>query len=379
MSTRETHNMSEKLNLFNCDRGALENYFERVQQPRYRATQFLKWVHNFGVTDFNEMTNFTKALRQQLQLDVDLDLPVIRQEEISFDGTRKWLLQLSCGNCIETVFIPEADRGTLCVSSQVGCALNCSFCATGKQGFNRNLTVAEIIGQVFIAVRQLSKQHGRHDRHVTNIVMMGMGEPLLNLENVVTAMNIMQDDFAYGLSKRRVTLSTSGLIPQMLELKQRSTVALAVSLHATNDEIRDVLVPINKKYPIKDLLAVCHEYFADEPRRYVTYEYVMLRGVNDHLEHAKQLAKLLRGKPAKVNLIPFNPIQWADYKCSSVEQINAFRDVLIANGVTTITRKTRGNDIKAACGQLAGKVEDKTRRVQRLQQIPVQVEAESRI
>lgn len=368
----------QKINLLDFDRESLSAYFKDLGQPAYRATQLLKWVHEYGVADFDLMTNFSKSFRDALKQSACLDLPIIRQDEISHDGTRKWLLQLHCGNCIETVFIPEAERGTLCVSSQVGCALNCSFCATGKQGFNRNLTAGEIIGQVFIAARELSSQNGRHDRHITNVVMMGMGEPLLNLDNVITAMNVMQDDFAYGLSKRRVTLSTSGLIPQLLELKKRTSVALAVSLHAPNDEIRNELVPINKKYPIKDLLEVCHQYFADEPRRYVTYEYVMLAGVNDQIEHAKQLVKLLRDKPAKVNLIPFNPIQFAKYRCSSQSTIDAFRDYLISHHITTITRKTRGDDIKAACGQLAGDVKDRTSRSRRIKQIPIQVE-ETRI
>jgi 23S rRNA (adenine2503-C2)-methyltransferase len=371
--------MSDKVNLLNFDRAGLIDYFSDQGQPSFRATQILKWVHEVGLDDFNEMTNFSKKMREQLHAEAEITLPLVRHQQTSADGTRKWLLQLSCGNCIETVFIPEAERGTLCVSSQVGCALNCSFCATGKQGFNRNLTTAEIIGQVFIAVRQLSTEQGRHDRHITNVVMMGMGEPLLNLSQVLPAMNLMQDDCAYGLSKRRVTLSTSGLIPQMLELKQRSQVALAVSLHAPIDELRDVLVPINKKYPIRDLLEVCHAYFADEPRRYVTYEYVMLRGVNDELAHAKQLAKLLRGKAAKVNLIPFNPIKWADYECSLPTQIEAFRDVLLANNITTLTRKTRGDDIQAACGQLAGQVEDKTQRTRRMLAAQSRGEAEVRV
>ena len=273
------------------------------------------------------------------------------------------MLQLSCGNSIETVFIPESTRGTLCVSSQVGCALNCSFCSTGKQGFNRNLSVAEIIGQVFVAKRELSKNQEKNKRLITNVVMMGMGEPLLNFDSVVCAMDIMMDDFSYGLSKRRVTLSTSGIIPEMEKLKKLSPVSLAVSLHAPNNELRDILVPVNKKYPLEKLMETCKNYFADEPRRVVTFEYVMLKGVNDQLSHADELIKLLKDIPAKVNLIPFNPFPMTQYERSSNNAINLFRNRLIEKGINTITRKTRGDDIDAACGQLAGEVvEDRTTR-----------------
>ncbi len=338
------------------------------EQP-YRAQQIIQWIHQAGLTDFAKMTNLGKTLREKLSQLSCIKLPEIIACQKSNDGTHKWLLKLECGNCIETVFIPEANRGTLCVSSQVGCALNCSFCSTAKQGFNRNLTTAEIIGQVWLAVRELSQSQGNHDKRVTNVVMMGMGEPLLNFDNVVSAMDIMMDDFAYGLSKRRVTLSTSGVLPDLERLREVSPVALAVSLHAPNDELRNELVPINKKYPLAQLMALCKIYFKNEPRRKVTFEYVMLKGVNDQPEHAIQLIKLLRNIPAKVNLIPFNPFPMTQYERSSQETIDAFREKLMAHGINTITRKTRGDDIDAACGQLAGEVKDRTTRSQRWQKL----------
>jgi 23S rRNA (adenine2503-C2)-methyltransferase len=275
------------------------------------------------------------------------------------------VLRLADNNCIETVFIPEKTRGTLCVSSQVGCTLNCDFCSTGKQGFNRNMTADEIIGQVWVAVRGLSKQQGLHDHGITNVVMMGMGEPLLNFDNVVSAMNIMLDDFGYGLSKRRVTLSTAGVIPAMRELRKVSDVALAVSLHAPNDELRNTLVPLNKKYPLKELMEVCKEYFKEDKRRYVTMEYVMLADVNDTPEHARQLIRLLNGVRAKVNLIPFNPFPNTTYKRSDAKTIDHFRETLMSAGINALTRKTRGESIDAACGQLVGQVKDRTRRSER--------------
>lgn len=338
------------------------------EQP-YRAQQIIQWIHQAGLTDFAKMTNLGKTLREKLSQLSCIKLPEIIACQKSNDGTHKWLLKLECGNCIETVFIPEANRGTLCVSSQVGCALNCSFCSTAKQGFNRNLTTAEIIGQVWLAVRELSQSQGNHDKRVTNVVMMGMGEPLLNFDNVVSAMDIMMDDFAYGLSKRRVTLSTSGVLPDLERLREVSPVALAVSLHAPNDELRNELVPINKKYPLAQLMALCKIYFKNEPRRKVTFEYVMLKGVNDQPEHVIQLIKLLRNIPAKVNLIPFNPFPMTQYERSSQETIDAFREKLMAHGINTITRKTRGDDIDAACGQLAGEVKDRTTRSQRWQKL----------
>jgi 23S rRNA (adenine2503-C2)-methyltransferase len=361
--------VDQKVNLLNYNYQQLRELLTLWGEKPYRAQQLIQWIHQAGLTEFAQMTNLGKALKEKLSRLSFIGLPEIVTCQKSADGTHKWLLKLECGNCIETVFIPEANRGTLCVSSQVGCALNCSFCSTAKQGFNRNLSTAEIIGQVWLAVRELSLQQGAHDKRVTNVVMMGMGEPLLNFDNVVSAMNIMMDDFGYGLSKRRVTLSTSGVLPDLERLRTVSPVALAVSLHAPNDELRNELVPINKKYPLKQLMALCKTYFKDEPRRKVTFEYVMLKGVNDQPEHATQLIKLLRDVPAKVNLIPFNPFPMTQYQRSSQATIDAFRDRLISNGINTITRKTRGDDIDAACGQLAGEVKDRTSRSQRWQKL----------
>src|SRR3990167_10352393 len=281
-----SHTQTNKINLLGLDKKAMQDFFVSLGEKSYRADQALKWIHFQGIRDIQGMTNFSKPLREKMMAIAEITPPEVAFESTSPDGTHKWVIRLSDGNCIETVFIPEKTRGTLCVSSQVGCTLNCDFCSTGKQGFNRNLTAHEIIGQLFIAVRSLSKQQGLHDHAVTNVVMMGMGEPLLNFENVVNAMNIMLDDFGYGLSKRRVTLSTAGVIPAMYELQKVSDVALAISLHAPNDELRDQLVPLNKKYPLKELMAACRDYFKDEPRRSVPMEYVMLKGVNDQPEHA---------------------------------------------------------------------------------------------
>lgn len=366
-----------KINLLDLDKKGMQAFFTTLGEKPFRAQQVLSWIHQFGVSDFEKMSNLSKSLRTKLAEVAEITLPEIALAQHSNDGTIKWLLKLTCGNSIETVYIPEDNRGTLCVSSQVGCALNCSFCSTARQGFNRNLTTAEIIGQVWIAARELSKLEGRHDRRVTNIVMMGMGEPLLNLDNVVKAMSLMMDDFCYGLAKRRVTLSTSGVLPALRQLREMSDVALAVSLHAPNDKLRDELVPINKKYPIAELMEVCRTYFADDPKRKVTFEYVMLAGVNDSLQHAKELVKICHNVPCKFNLIPFNPFPGVQYKSSSREQINLFRDYLVKHGFNTITRKTRGDDIDAACGQLAGDVKDKTsrsRRYKALAGIPVKVE-----
>lgn len=354
-----------KLNLLGLDRKAMEAFFVQLGEKSYRAQQALKWVHFNGVQDIHAMTNLSKSLREKIIALAEIRAPEIAYESTAPDGTHKWVLRLADGNCIETVYIPETTRGTLCVSSQVGCTLNCDFCSTGKQGFNRNLTIAEIIGQLWVAVRSLSKSSGLHDHAVTNVVMMGMGEPLLNFDNVVSAMDIMLDDFGYGLSKRRVTLSTAGVIPAMYKLSQVSDVALAVSLHAPNDELRNVLVPLNKKYPLKDLMAACREFFKDEKRRYVTMEYVMLAGVNDTLDHAKQLIKLLKDVRAKVNLIPFNPFPNTIYQRSDDATITAFRETLMNAGINAITRKTRGENIDAACGQLVGQVKDRTRRSQK--------------
>lgn len=361
--------MDQKVNLLNYNHQQLRELLVSWDEKPFRAQQLIQWIHQVGLRDFAEMTNLGKVLREKLARLSFIGLPEIVTCQKSTDGTHKWLLKLDCGNCIETVFIPESNRGTLCVSSQVGCALNCSFCSTAKQGFNRNLTTAEIIGQVWLAVRELSLSCGTHDKRLTNVVMMGMGEPLLNFDNVVSSMNIMMDDFAYGLSKRRVTLSTSGVLPDLERLKEVSPVALAVSLHAPNDELRNELVPINKKYPLAQLMDLCKHYFKDEPRRKVTFEYVMLKDVNDQPEHAAQLIKLLKDVPSKVNLIPFNPFPMTQYQRSSQKTIDAFRDKLINSGINTITRKTRGDDIDAACGQLAGEVKDRTSRSQRWQKL----------
>lgn len=335
---------------------------EALGEKPFRAQQLVKWIHELGVTDFDEMTNLKLSVREKLKEIAEIQVPKVIAEQVSTDGTTKWLLGLSCGNSIETVYIPEKDRGTLCVSSQVGCGLNCTFCSTAKQGFNRNLTTAEIIGQVWVATRRLSKQGSAKERVVTNVVMMGMGEPLLNFDPVVSAMDLMMDDCAYNLSKHRVTLSTSGLIPAMEKLKDTSPVCLAVSLHAPNDALRNELVPVNKKYPLKELMQVCKAYFEKEPRRSVTFEYVMLDGVNDTLQHAKELVQLLKGVPSKVNLIPFNPFPGTQYKRSKPKVIDDFQQMLMSAGLNTIVRRTRGDDIDAACGQLVGKVADRTRR-----------------
>lgn len=354
----------EKVNLLNFDRQGLETYFTEIGEKPFRAAQVLKWIYQFGVDDFNEMSNLSKSLREKLNQEAEIKLPEIVTEQHSDDGTIKWLLRLDSGNSIETVFIPENDRGTLCISSQVGCALECSFCSTAQQGFNRNLTTAEIISQVVIANRAL-KCIPRNERVVSNVVFMGMGEPLLNFDNVVAVTNILLEDNAYGLSKRRVTLSTSGVIPAIDRLKEVSDVSLALSLHAPNDALRNELVPINRKYPIKELLAACERYISGETKRKVTVEYVLLDGVNDQPQHARELVKLLKNFPCKINLIPFNPFPNSGYETSSKEAIERFRNIVVKGGLLTTTRKTRGEDIDAACGQLAGKVLDKTKRSSR--------------
>ncbi|MDH5370828.1 MAG: 23S rRNA (adenine(2503)-C(2))-methyltransferase RlmN [Gammaproteobacteria bacterium] len=358
--------MHEKVNLLNFDLQGLQQYFTELGEKPFRAAQLLKWIYQFGVDDFNAMSNFSKSLREKLIEVAEIKLPEIVTEQHSDDGTIKWLLRLDSGNSIETVFIPEGSRGTLCISSQVGCALECSFCSTAQQGFNRNLTTAEIISQVVIANRAL-KCIPRNERVISNVVLMGMGEPLLNFDNVVAAMNIMLEDNAYGLSKRRVTLSTSGVVPALDRLKEVSDVSLALSLHAPNDELRNELVPINRKYPIKELLAACKRYISGETKRKVTVEYVLLDSVNDQPEHARELVKLLKDLPCKVNLIPFNPFPNSGYETSSIEAIERFRNIVVKGGLLTTTRKTRGEDIDAACGQLAGKVMDKTKRSARRQ------------
>ncbi|ORU90673.1 MAG: bifunctional tRNA (adenosine(37)-C2)-methyltransferase TrmG/ribosomal RNA large subunit methyltransferase RlmN [Cycloclasticus sp. symbiont of Poecilosclerida sp. M] len=349
--------MQAKQNLLGLDREGLEKFFTELGEKPFRATQVLKWMHQFGVDDFEQMTNLSKALRLRLTEVAEVRFPEIVMEQKSEDGTYKWVLELDGQNRIETVFIPEEGRGTLCVSSQVGCALECSFCSTAQQGFNRNLTSAEIIGQVWVAAKALEGK-----ANLTNVVMMGMGEPLLNFKNTVTALNVMIDDFAYGLAKRRVTVSTSGIVPAMNRLAEETDVSLAVSLHASTDALRDELVPINKKYPISELLDACKYYLKNEKRKKITFEYVMLNGVNDSVEQAHQLCKLLEGIPSKVNLIPFNSFPDTRFKRSSNNAIHRFSGVLKEAGLIATTRKTRGDDIDAACGQLVGRVKDKTKR-----------------
>src|SRR3990167_8026877 len=354
--------MAAKVNLLGLHHQAMIAFFATLGEKPYRAIQVLKWIHAIGTQDFHQMTDLSKALRQKLTERAEIKLPEIAYENRAFDGTHKWLLRLSDGNCIETVFITEKTRGTLCVSSQVGCILNCDFCSTGKQGFSRNLTTTEIIAQLWLAIRKLSKNNGVHDHAVTNVVMMGMGEPLLNLDHVVPALHLMLDDHAYGLSKRRVTVSTAGVVPALYQLRAVSDVALAISLHAPNDELRDQLVPLNKKYPLKELITACREYFKHDERSSITMEYVMLDGINDKQEHAKQLIKLLNGIRVKMNLIPSNPFPHTAYKRSNNKAIFLFRDTLLKAGLHTTIRRTRGEDINAACGQLVGEVKDRTHR-----------------
>ncbi len=354
-----------RLNLLGLDRGGLESFFVSIGEKPFRASQLMQWVYQRGVSDFAAMSDISKGLRTRLEETAELRLPEIIREQASRDGTVKWLLRVDGGNAVETVFIPETDRGTLCISSQVGCTLNCSFCSTARQGYNRDLSTAEIIAQVLIAQRTLIRR-GLGERPVTNVVLMGMGEPLLNFDNVVPAIRLMLDDHAFGLSKRRVTLSTAGVVPMLDRLRETCPVSLAVSLHATRDALRDELVPLNRKYPLRELLDACRRYVDRQPRRRVTFEYVMLKGVNDSVADARALVKLLHDVPSKVNLIPFNPFPGTSYETSEPDVIDRFRDVLMKAGITTVTRRTRGDDIDAACGQLAGKVMDRTRRSERL-------------
>lgn len=353
---------NSRVNLLNFSHQQLKDYFASIGEKPFRATQVIKWLHQMYVDDVEQMTNLSKKMRAFLSEHAEIRVPEIIEEQKSADGTRKWLLRLESGNAIETVFIPEDNRGTLCISSQVGCALDCTFCSTARQGFNRNLSVAEIIGQLWIAKRAL-KEEPKGDRVVTNVVMMGMGEPLLNFDQVVPSLELMLDDNAYGLSRRRVTVSTSGVLPAMDRLADKLDVALAVSLHAPNDDVRDQLVPLNRKYPLNELMAACRAWLDKKPSRdQITWEYVMLQDVNDSDEHARELAALLEGIPSKINLIPFNPFPDARYKRSSNNRIHRFSDILTQAGYTVITRRTRGEDIDAACGQLAGKVNDRSRR-----------------
>lgn len=356
-----------RTNLLGLDLKGLESFFVELDEKTFRARQLLQWIHQYRVTDFAEMTNLSKSLRQKLQDSAEITPPEVLQEHLSKDGTRKWIIKLSCGNSIETVYIPEDGRGTLCVSSQVGCALACTFCSTAQQGFNRNLTASEIIGQVWLANEALGKDP-KGNRVVTNVVMMGMGEPLANYNNVIMAMNLMRDDLAYGISWRRVTLSTSGMVPMIDKLREDCHVSLAISLHASNDKLRSEIIPLNDKYPIKELLAACKRYVDGHQRRHITIEYVLLAGINDSAQDAKDLIHILKDLPTKINLIPFNPFPGTDYRCSSRNVIMRFKEQLIDAGLVATIRKTRGEDIVAACGQLAGEVQDKTRRTQRLKQ-----------
>lgn len=356
-----TH-QTEKINLLGLDRPALQNFLETLSEKSFRANQIIQWIHQMRQDDFSAMTNLSQSLREKLQTHACIQLPQIAHEKISDDGTHKWLLRLPDGNSVEMVFIPETNRGTLCISSQVGCALDCRFCSTGKQGFSRNLNMAEILGQLQVALRRLNVYQKSERPIISNVVFMGMGEPLLNFDQVIPAMNLMMDDLAYGLSKYRVTLSTSGVIPEMLRLKTQSPAALAVSLHAPNDALRNMLVPLNKKYPLKELMPVCRDYFDGHKKRVVTFEYVMLKDVNDSPQHAKELIELLRNVPCKLNLIPFNPFPLTEYTCSPMDDIRAFQKMVQNAGIHTTIRKTRGDDIDAACGQLVGQFQDRTRR-----------------
>ncbi len=356
-----------RINLFDLDQVGLRAFFESIGEKPFRAEQVLKWVYHQGVTDFDQMTNLGIALRLRLSGLAVIEPPRVLSEQLSVDGTTKWLIGFGGGNAVETVFIPEPNRGTLCISSQVGCALNCTFCATGAQGFNRNLSTGEIIGQVWLAAQALGHQRNGK-RRITNVVLMGMGEPLLNFDAVVGAMSLMRDDLGFGFAARRVTLSTAGLVPGIDRLRDTIDVALAVSLHAPEDALRETLVPLNRKYPIKELMRSCADYVSDKHKRSITFEYTLIDGVNDHPEHARQLVKLLRRLPSKLNLIPFNPFPGTRYRCSPEARIRAFQEIVMAGGLIATVRKTRGDDIDAACGQLAGKVLDRTRRSQMIRE-----------
>ena len=358
------------VNLLDFNAAGLTAFFAEHGEKPFRARQVLRWIHRFGQSDFDAMTDIAKSLREKLRAIAVVLPPSLVSDKHSDDGTRKFLFDVGAGNAIETVFIPEDERGTLCISTQAGCALDCSFCSTGKQGFNRNLTVAEIIGQLWQANQALGFTPG-DDRIISNVVLMGMGEPLANLESTVQALQLMLDDNAYGLSRRRVTVSTSGLVPAMDRLRDECPVALAVSLHAPNDTLRDELVPINRKYPLRVLMAACKRYLEKAPRDFVTFEYVMLDGVNDSAAHALELLAVTSDVSCKFNLIPFNPFPGSPYRSSPMLRIRHFAEILIDAGVVTTTRKTRGDDIDAACGQLAGQVRDKTHRMERRMGLPM--------
>ncbi|MDR3056069.1 MAG: 23S rRNA (adenine(2503)-C(2))-methyltransferase RlmN [Zoogloeaceae bacterium] len=348
-------------NLLDFDAAQLTAWFAALGEKPFRATQVLRWLHRFGAADFADMSDLAKTLRAKLTAEACVTPPPLISDRASGDGTRKFLFDVGGGNAVETVFIPEAERGTLCVSTQAGCALECSFCSTGRQGFNRNLTTAEIIGQLWQANKALGRDP-KGERVISNVVLMGMGEPLANFDNTVAALNLMLDDNAYGLSRRRVTVSTSGIIPAMDALRDTCPVALAVSLHAPNDKLRDELVPINKKYPLAELMSACLRYLDKAPRDFVTFEYVLIDGINDHEHDARELLALTRRVPCKFNIIPFNPFPGSPYRRARSDRIRRFADVLMQAGVVTTTRKTRGDDIDAACGQLAGQIRDKTQR-----------------
>lgn len=377
-SAEQSDQAAKKVNLLGMSKDELSAFFVSLGEKPFRATQVMKWIYQFGVTDFFEMTNISKKLQHKLHEVACVVPPTVKYKEFSQDGTRKWVFEVAGGSLVETVLIPADDgkqfgRKTLCISSQVGCALDCSFCSTGKQGFERDLTPSEIIGQLWVANQSYMENvlPTERENRVTNVVMMGMGEPLLNYNPVVAAMSLMLDDHAFGLSKRRVTLSTSGVVPKMYDLAKDIDVALAISLHAPNDELRNELVPINKKYPLKDLIKAAKSYVYDEnPRhkKHITIEYVMLAGVNDSDEHAHQLVDLLKDLPSKINLIPFNPFPHAPYGRSSNNRIHAFSHILNQAGFVCTIRQTRGDDIDAACGQLVGQVADRTRRAKKWQE-----------
>lgn len=356
------------VNLLDFDAEGLTAWFAQQGEKPFRARQVLRWMHQRGESDFNAMTDVAKSLREKLAATATVSPAPTISDKLSDDGTRKFLFDVGNRNAVETVFIPEDDRGTLCVSSQAGCALECAFCSTGRQGFNRNLSTAEIIGQLWQANRALKQglEPGKSDeRIISNVVLMGMGEPLANFDNLVPALRLMLDDNAYGLSRRRVTVSTSGIVPAMDRLAEACPVALAVSLHAPTDGLRDKLVPINRKYPLDELMAACQRYLVHAPRDFITFEYVMLDGVNDSDADARALLHLVRDVPCKFNLIPFNPFPASGFHRSPAERVRRFASILINGGIVTTTRKTRGDDIDAACGQLAGKVQDKSRRISR--------------
>ncbi|WP_426163105.1 23S rRNA (adenine(2503)-C(2))-methyltransferase RlmN [Pseudoduganella sp. R-34] len=365
-------------NLLDFDPEQLVAYCAELGEKPFRAKQLQRWIHQFGASDFDSMTDLAKSLREKLKTRAHIVAPTVISDHTSADGTRKWLVDVGNGNAVETVFIPEENRGTLCISTQAGCAVNCRFCSTGKQGFNRNLTVGEIIGQLWMAEFALRQTKGiepgpKGERQITNVVMMGMGEPLLNYGPTATALKLMLDDNAYGLSRRRVTLSTSGVVPMIDKLSQDVPVALAVSLHASNDKLRDELVPLNKKYPLKELLAACKRYLEFAPRDFITFEYCMLDNYNDTDEHARELIALVNhpefGVNCKFNLIPFNPFPESGLLRSKNPRIKAFAEILMNAGIVTTIRKTRGDDIDAACGQLAGEVKDRTRVAERMEKM----------